>query len=122
MTCQTGESFSRSSRLTQASEYQKVFSKNFRLGDDCITLLVSRKAAPQPRLGFAIAKKQLKHAVDRNRIKRLLRESFRQRQKDLPNRDVVVMVRNKILGLSNREIFARLDKHWQYMIKRCENS
>jgi ribonuclease P protein component len=78
--------------------------------------------APQPRLGFAIAKKQLKHAVDRNRIKRLLRESFRQRQKDLPNRDVVVMVRNKILGLSNREIFARLDKHWQHMIKRCENS
>jgi hypothetical protein len=32
------------------------------------------------------------------------------------------MVRNKILGLSNREIFARLDKHWQHMIKRCENS
>jgi ribonuclease P protein component len=117
----TGESFSRSSRLTSAADFQPVFQENFRISDDCFTLLVSRNKGRCARLGFAIAKKQLKRAVDRNRIKRLVRESFRKQQEDLPDHDVVVMVRFKILGLTNQEIFSRLNKHWRSVRKKCEN-
>jgi ribonuclease P protein component len=117
----TGESFSRSSRLTSAADFQPVFKENFRISDDCFTILVSRKKGSCARLGFAIAKKQLKRAVDRNRIKRLIRESFRKKLKDLPDHDVVVMVRFKILSLTNPEIFSRLSKHWSSVQKKCEN-
>jgi ribonuclease P protein component len=121
MNQQTGESFSRSSRLTSAADFQPVFQDNFRISDDCFTILVARKKGRCARLGFAIARKQLKRAVDRNRVKRLVRESFRKKLEDLPNHDVVVMVRFKILNLSNAEIFSRLNKHWHSVQKKCEN-
>lgn len=116
-----GESFSRSKRLTRAKQYSKVFANNSRVSDDCITLLIGKQCGKRARLGFAIAKKQLKRAVDRNRIKRLLRESFRLRHNELPNIDIVIMVRLNILKLNHTEVFSRLDKHWQQVIDSCEH-
>jgi len=122
MKSKTGESFPRPSRLTRPNDFRQVFQGNTRVGDDCITLLIGKKQADRPRLGFAVAKKQLKLAVDRNRIKRLIRESFRLNQAQLPDRDVVAMVRFNILELSHQQIFNRLNKHWHTAIKKCENS
>jgi len=118
----TGESFSRSCRLSKSDDFTQVFQDNIRVNDDSITLLVGKKDADQPRLGFAVAKKQLKLAVDRNHIKRLIRESFRKYQHELPKRDVVVMVRYKVMNLNNQQIFDRLDNLWRLMIKKCERS
>ena len=113
--------FSRNSRLTRAVEFKKVFSRNFRINDDCITLLVNKKNSGTPRIGFAVAKKQLKNAVDRNRVKRLFRESFRLKQHEIPPVDIVVMVRYAILTLTQQELVDRIEKHWQKIIQRCAN-
>ncbi len=121
MESRAGESFSRSSRLTLSGEYKQVFENNIRVSDDCFTLLIGKQQGSTARIGFAVAKKQLKRAVDRNRVKRLLRESFRLHQNELPATDIVVMVRFKILRLTNQQIFARLDKHWRKVIKQCES-
>lgn len=121
MHSKTRFTFSRSSRLLKAGEYRQVFNSNVRVGDDCFTLLIGKTESHRPRLGFAIAKKQIKRAVDRNRIKRLIRNSFRLQQKDLPNHDLVVMVRSKILNLDHQQIHNRLLKHWRTVAKKCEN-
>lgn len=115
-----GESFSRSSRLTLADEFKQVFQNNIRVSDDCFTILAGNQQEKSAKLGFAIAKKQIKRAVDRNRLKRLIRESFRKHQYELPNTGIVVMVRFKILQLNNEQIFARLERHWRQVIKKCE--
>ena len=120
MDSRTGESFSRSSRLTLAGEFKQVFQSNIRVSDDCFTILVGKQQGLTARIGFAVAKKQIKRAVDRNRLKRLIRESFRRHQGELPNMGIVVMVRFKILQLDNAQIFVRLDKHWRKVIKQCE--
>ena len=77
-----------------------------------MTILVSRYPSEQSRLGFAIARKQVKRAVDRNRLKRLFRESFRCNREIVPNRDFVIMVRSPILKLDNRQISTRLQNFW----------
>ena len=114
-------SFPRSSRLVKASDYRQVFGNNVRGGDDCFTLLIGKSESTRARIGFAVAKKQIKRAVDRNRIKRQLRESFRLHQLELPKHDLVVMVRHKILNLNHQQIQQRLLKHWRTVAKKCEN-
>ena len=117
-----GESFPRRSRLTRAFEFQQVFKNNFRCADSGITILVGRKTGDIPRLGFAVARKQIPTAVKRNQLKRLFRESFRKTQHRLPARDLVIMVRREILLTGPEKILAALDQHWKSIIKKCENS
>ena len=116
------ESFPRQLRLTRAFEFQQVFKNNFRCADACITILVRKKSARGPRLGFAIARKQVPRAVDRNRLKRLFRESFRKAQHRLPARDLVIMVRRGILLVGSDKIRDALDQYWNSIIKKCEKS
>ncbi len=115
----TEESFPRLLRLTTAADFRQVFSKNTRMGDSGITILVSAHKGENPRIGFAIAKKQIKKAVHRNGLKRILRESFRKNQHRLPARDLVVMVRKQILLNDSRQLRVSLDKHWNSIINRC---
>ncbi len=118
----TGESFPRQLRLTRALEFQQVFKNNFRRAGAGITILVGKKSGDSPRLGFAIARKQIPRAVGRNKLKRLFRESFRRAQHRLPTRDLVVMVRREILLIGPEKIRAALDQHWNSIIKQCEKS
>ena len=116
------ESFPRRLRLTRASDYQQVFKNNFRRGDDCITILVGKREGDVPRIGFAIARKQIARAVRRNALKRLFRESFRTNRQRLPARDMVIMVRKQIVALRPAEIRASLQRHWDGIIEQCEKS
>ena len=117
-----GESFPRRLRLTRASEFRQVFQDNFRCADACITILIGRKTGQYPRLGFAIARKQVPGAVRRNRLKRLFRESFRKAQHRLPARDLVIMVRRDIVLAGPEQIRAAMDQHWNSIIKKCAKS
>jgi ribonuclease P protein component len=116
------ESFPRKLRLTRAAEYRQVFDRNKRVGDASITILVGSKAGVVPRLGFAVARKQIAKAVQRNWLKRVFRESFRKNQHRLPARDMVIMVRRPIMLIDSARLNSNLEKHWISVIKQCENS
>ena len=117
-----GESFSRRLRLTRADEYRQVFKHNFRRSDRYMTILVGDRQGDCPRLGFAIARKQIPKAVQRNALKRLFLESFRRNRPKLPSRDMVIMVRREILALDRDRIRAQLDQHWNSIIESCDKS
>ncbi len=116
------ESFPRRLKLTRAIDFQQVFKNNIRRSDAWMTILVAKNPGDCPRLGFAIARKQIPRAVKRNALKRLFRESFRRNQHRLPARDMVVMVRREILAAEPAEIRKALEQHWNSIIKQCENS
>ena len=90
----TESRFPRSARLLTAAEYTVVFRKSRRFSDRYWTVLVRSDAQGQARLGLAIAKKRAKRAVDRNRIKRVARESFRCHQHQLQGCELVIMNRD----------------------------
>jgi ribonuclease P protein component len=68
------------------------------------------------RLGLVVPKKHIYGAVERNRLKRIIRESFRLKQEKLKGNDMVVVVRNK-LDTKQKNIATILSKHWDNVIK-----
>lgn len=100
----SANSFPRTARLLTAADYSSVFSKNKRLSDKYWTILISRSQHEEPRVGLAVAKKRAKRAVDRNRLKRIVRETFRHSKAQLAGTDIVVMNRDHTLRASNTEL------------------
>lgn len=115
-------SFSRQQRLPGAAEFRRVFDRPIKTGSAAVTILARPNGKPFARLGLAIPKRQLRRAVDRNRFKRQVRESFRQFQDELAGLDIVVLVRSKARELSNRQFREELARHWQRLKKKCEIS
>ena len=116
-------SFTRQQRLTQASEFKNVFAKPcVKQGDASMLILGIKNNHQSARLGLAVAKKQLKHAVSRNRFKRLTRESFRHHIDIIKNMDIVVVARAGAEKRTNRELLDTLSKNWHILSKKCEKS
>lgn len=112
--------FPRCRRLLNAEEYTRVFSKPKRSSDSLFTVLARPNESDLARLGLAVSKKNTRQAVDRNRIKRLVREDFR--HIDLRGLDFVVMNRQGIEKATNEQIRASLHSHWNKLARLCENS
>ena len=77
------------------------------------TVLYKNNDEQEARLGLAISKKNCRSAVARNRLKRLVRESFRIHRADLQGLDVVVMNQPAAARASNKALFDSLQQHWQ---------
>lgn len=73
----------------------------------------------RPRLGLAISRKVAKLAVARNRIKRIVRESFRRHQQELASLDCVVLGRAGLAEQDNALLFASLERHWRRFAQPC---
>lgn len=67
---------------------------------------------------MAIARRYARTAVERNRVKRLVRETFRQQRATLPSLDVVVMLRSATAGASNAVLRAGLRRLWELLEER----
>ena len=110
-------------RILSRGDFQLVFKgTECRSSDNALTLLARHNGLSHARLGLAISKRFIKTAVGRNRVKRLLRESFRQHQSLLTGLDIVVVNRDAAHKTSNSEITKALKAHWRRVAKRCVKS
>ena len=93
-----------------------MFSGGRRLSDPYFLLLAApRTDGDSARLGMAIARRYARTAVERNRVKRLVRESFRARRAQLPPLDVVVMLRAGTARVDNATLRAGLARLWDLL-------
>jgi ribonuclease P protein component len=107
------KSFPRSVRLTQSRDYQRVFSGAKRLGDRHFTVLATPNTLGHARLGLAVSRRNAPRAVDRNRLKRLVRESFRCQRGELAGYDLVVLSKPAAVAASNEVLRRSLAQQWQ---------
>ena len=115
---ESGVSFDKSCRLLCSSDFSKVFAKPVKVGDQCFTILAINNTLSSSRLGLAVAKKHAKHAVQRNRLKRIIRESFRLHRLEFCHMDVVVLIKPKSVDTTNVCLFKQLNKLWMTLDKR----
>ena len=110
--------FCRDKKLLNAEQYKLVFSKSKRFGNKSFTILARENNLAYPRLGLAVSKKAVKRAVDRNRVKRIIRESFRLHQHKLPNVDIIAMCKSDVLTLDKHEMHKQIETQWRFMQKK----
>ncbi|HBG96452.1 MAG TPA: ribonuclease P protein component [Chromatiaceae bacterium] len=121
------EGFSRRHRLTRATQYRRVFAKPTKSSDRFFTLLVRTQqvadgetdndvhpglSPSHARLGLAISRKCAATAVGRNRIKRLVRESFRTCDCRTWPIDIVIMCRPAASRANNADLQHSLHRLW----------
>ncbi|MAZ89542.1 MAG: ribonuclease P protein component [Cellvibrionaceae bacterium] len=117
------KAFSKSLRLLNASDYQSVFNDaSLRASHQHLLILSRPNLSDSPRLGLVIAKKHIRLAVQRNRIKRILRESFRQHQQQLGGVDAVVLARAGLDKLDNEQLHKLFRKQWGRIIKKAKQA
>lgn len=92
-----------------------MFKQATRSRDKYFTVLCRDNQSEIARLGLAISKKHCRKAAARNRLKRIIRESFRVHTDELAGLDIVVMNKPAAGAAGNREVFDSLARHW----RRC---
>jgi ribonuclease P protein component len=113
-------SYPRESRLLTPRNFSNVFEQAIPAVSPTITLLARHNDLGRPRLGVTIPKKKVKLAVNRNRLKRCIRESFRLCAHTLPNVDIIVIGKHGINDLDNKQLYKHLETLWRKMSKRCK--
>lgn len=108
----SGAKFPKRRRLLRASQYDRVFSEGMRFSQGALVVLARRNRLGFPRLGLAIARKHVRLAVHRNRLKRLIRESFRYHQHQLGELDLVVVARHGVHDLAAKDVSFVLQRYW----------
>lgn len=108
------QDFSRDKRLLIPRQFKAVFdSPSGKIPGKNVLLLTRENGLGHPRIGMVIGKKSVKLSVERNRLKRLIRESFRQHQALLGGWDIVVVARKGIADSDNVEIARQFGKFWK---------
>lgn len=97
-------------KLKKSWEFQRVYKKGKKYWDTYFVVYVYNAQLTQPRLGITVSKKVGK-SVQRNRVKRLIRETFRRIKSELhPQYDIVVVGRTAACKLSVNQVYDSLSK------------
>jgi ribonuclease P protein component len=118
-----GNAFTKSMRLLNSKDFQTVFDDApLRTSHQHFLFLARINSLNCPRLGLVIAKKHIRHAVDRNRMKRLIRETFRAKQQQLTGIDVIVLARKGMNDVTNAVLIEHLNGQWDRLIRRLQKA
>jgi ribonuclease P protein component len=108
-----GAAFPRATRLLRPGQFTGVFTRGEKFVCAGFVVFAAANDEGWARLGMAVAKRRVRRAVDRSRIRRVIRESFRHVRHELPAVDVVVLARNRTASMGNNEMSEQLTEVWR---------
>ncbi|CAL4041966.1 ribonuclease P protein component [Buchnera aphidicola] len=104
--------FKKKFRLLTTMNFNFVFEKSIKLEISEMIILGRLNSLTYSRLGLSITKKNIRYAHDRNRLKRLIRESFRLSQHKIIRMDFIIIAKKNIMRLNRALLREKLEKLW----------
>ena len=98
-------------RLKKEKDFQKVFHRGKRLFSSSLTMIYF--PAEKLKMGISVGKKHGK-SVQRNRIKRLVREAFRLQETEIKGKYLIVLIPK----VSENYEFSTFKKHIKWLIEK----
>jgi len=109
-------------RLRSKLQFDAIYAGGRRIDDKFFALRVKPNGLAHPRIGLAVAVKTAGNAVARNRLRRMVRESFRLAQFALPGVDIVVAAKFSAREAPAATLRASLATLWQRVASTCATS
>lgn len=109
-------------RLRSKLQFDAVYAGGRRVDDRFFALRVKANGLTHARVGLAVAVKTAGNAVKRNRLRRVIRESFRLAQHELPPVDIVVAAKFQAAGAPVTSLRDSLATLWKRVASTCASS
>lgn len=103
-------------RLKNSQQIQEVLGCARKYKERNLSIFIKPNNLDHSRLAIIIAAKHVSKAVDRNRIKRIIRENFRLNHDKIKGNDIIIFGYRGIENLSNTELQQCLTKAWQKLL------
>lgn len=108
--------FERRARLLKTDDFSSVFNFRKRVSGRYLVFHYQSNELAYARLGLVVGKKIARRAVDRNYIKRVIRELFRLNQHQLPGVDLVIRP-HMIFGRSE---FTEIEQEFMELVSKLQ--
>lgn len=102
-------------RLRAPADFVALRREGKRFSSRCFYSQYRLTGSGQARLGIAVSRRVSKRALDRNRIRRIIRESFRLCRNDLPACDVLLIARAQAAAQSRGQLRADIALIWNHL-------
>ena len=109
--------FPRTYSLANQLEIKQVFDNARKVSQKHLLILFKPNQKIHARLGIIVGKRVASSAVVRNRIRRVIRESFRLTQEKLIGLDIIVIARHPCAVLDKEKLRQGIDELWEKLIK-----
>jgi ribonuclease P protein component len=106
-------------RLRRKSDFDAAYAGGRRFGNGFFGVTAFGNDKGWPRLGLAVAVRTAGGGVERNRIRRIIRESFRLHQHELPSVDLIISARGRAKDAPGPELHASLVALWTKVKEQC---
>jgi ribonuclease P protein component len=105
--------YPRARRLRTAADFKRVYANGRRMGNEFFTVNTQPNELSLARLGMSVAVRTMGNAVERNRLRRMIRESFRLHQASVPPLDIVIGARSAARSAPTAQLRSSLERLWQ---------
>src|SRR5450631_394305 len=112
------EGYSRRYRFSAQGSFGSVLRGSRKIRGRLSTIhVVPGRTEASSRLGIALTRKLVPRSVDRNRVKRLVREAFRRHVLKLAGLDCVVMLRERFDSANVPSLLAEIRAHFDQLVQ-----